>query len=62
MVRNSKQDLLKELEKGRNILGIKALFDYKRNGVVVRVKKANTGFIYDRELILNDGTSVVAWV
>lgn len=62
MARNSKNDLLEELEKGRSILSIKALSDYKRNGVIIEIKKANTGFIYDRELILNDGTSVVAWV
>lgn len=62
MARNSKNDLLEELEKGRSILSIKSLSDYKRNGVIVEIKKANTGFIYDREIILNDNTSIIAWV
>ena len=62
MLRNSKDELLKELEQGKSIISIKALSDYKRNGVVVGIKKADTGFIYDKELILNDGTSVIAWV
>lgn len=62
MDRNSKEDLLKELEENNWVLGIKALGEYRRNGVVVRTEKASTDFYYDRNLVLSDGTSVVAWI
>ena len=62
MGRNTKEDLLKELEDNRTLLSIKALSEYRNNGVVVAIKKANSSFYFDKELILNDGTSVIAWI
>lgn len=62
MDRNSKDDLLKELKENKGLLNIKALGEYRRNGVVVKIEKVNTDFYYDKNLILTDGTSVVAWI
>jgi len=62
MNRDSKEKLIQELENNNALLSIKALGEYKRNGVVVRIQKANTGFMFDRELVLWDGTIVVAWI
>lgn len=62
MSRNSKEDLLKEIEENNGLLGIKALGEYRRNGVIIRTERANTGFHFDKNLILSDGTSVIAWI
>lgn len=62
MKRNSINDLLKELESTHTLLGIKALSEYRRNGVVVAIEKADTGFIFDRTLLLSDGRKVIAWI
>lgn len=62
MERNSKESLIKEIEINNGLLGIKELTEYKKNGVVVKVKRADTGFIFDKELILLDGSSVIAWI
>lgn len=62
MGRNSIEDLKRELKNNGSLLGVKALGEYRRNGVVVKTVRANTGFIYDRELILSDGTSIIAWL
>lgn len=62
MGRDSKEELLKEIEENNTLLGIKALGEYRRNGVVVKTERADTGFTYDRKLTLSDGTSVIAWI
>lgn len=62
MNRNCKKDLVDEIEQNNGLLSIQALSEYRRNGIVVSTKKADTGFIFDRELLLNDGTTVVAWI
>lgn len=60
MKRDNKECLIKELESNNGLLGIKELGEYRRNGVIVKVKKADTGFMFDKELILIDGTSLLA--
>lgn len=62
MSRNSKEDLLAELKQNHGLLEIKALSEYKKNGVILRLDKADTGFSFDRKLILSDGSSIVAWI
>ena len=62
MERNSKESLIQEIEDNNGLLGIKALGQYRKNGVVVKIQKASTDFMVDKELILSDGTSVIAWI
>lgn len=62
MKRNSKESLIQELEDNYGLLEIKALTEYRKNGVVVKIQKASTGLMFDKKLILSDGTSVIAWV
>lgn len=62
MGRETVEDLKQELKSNRSLLSLKALGEYKRNGVVVKIAHANTGLLYDRKLILNDGTSIIAWI
>lgn len=62
MERNSKESLIQEIEDNNGLLGIKALGQYRKNGVVVKIQKASTDFMFDKELILSDGTSVIAWI
>lgn len=62
MERNSINDLLKELESTHSLLEIKALSEYRRSGVVVAIEKADTGCVFDRTLILSDGSRVTAWI
>lgn len=60
--RKSKEDLLKELEENKTLLGLKAFLEYRRNGVIVKIEKAERGFHFDKKLILSDGSSVIAWI
>lgn len=62
MNRNCKEDLINEIEQNKGLLSIKALGEYRKNGIVVETRRAATGFVFDRELLLNDGTSIVAWI
>lgn len=62
MARGSVEDLIRELEENKTLLSIRAYSEYKRNGVIIRSEKADTGFVYDRKLILSDGSEVVAWL
>ncbi|MGV3076311.1 hypothetical protein ACEE21_14600 [Clostridium baratii] len=62
MRRKTIEDLKQELKDNRSLLSIKALGEYRRNGVVVKTAPANTGFVYDRKLILSDGKSIIAWL
>ena len=62
MKRDSKECLMQELKSNKGLLSIKALGEYRRNGVVIKTQKVDTVFMFDRELILSDGTSVVAWI
>lgn len=61
-MKDSIEELMKELEDNGGLLEIKSLSKYRKNGIVIDIKKANTGFVYDRILLLKDGTEVIAWI
>lgn len=62
MKRDSKECLIQELENNKGLLGVKELGEYRRNGVVIKTQNVVTDFMFDKELILSDGTSVIAWI
>lgn len=61
-MRNSVEKLLQKLEDNYGILSVKSYLQYKKNGVVTGLERVNTGFTFDKILILPDGTKVMAWM
>lgn len=61
-MRNSVEELLQELEDNYGILSVKSYLQYKKNGVVAGLERANTGFTFDRILVLPDGSKIMAWM
>lgn len=61
-MRNSVEELLQELEDNYGILSVKSYLQYRKNGVIVGLERANTGFTFDRTLILSDGSKITAWM
>lgn len=61
-MKDSIEKLLQELEDNHDILSVKSYIQYKKNGVIVDLKRVDTGFTFNRALILSDGSTVIAWM
>ena len=56
------EDLKECLETNHYMMSIKTLSHYRRLGIVKSMKKANTGFMFDRLLTLSNDEEVVVWI
>lgn len=61
-MKDSIKELLQELDDNHGMLSIKSYSQYRKNGVIVGLERANTGFTFDKTLILSDGAKVIAWI